>query len=203
MPETHSPASRHDTSPAWQTTHQKLLDATLTCIERWGVGKTSLMDIAREAGVTRPTVYNHFNNKDDLIQAALLQVGQQFGEKLFAHFNRFNSPEERMLEAIFFTWKHLPQEPYLGLAISNEMAQHINERAISSPESDEIRRALFRAILMDDKRYLKEVDEISEVATRFVLSLLVVEGPRKRNDRETRAFLKRRVLPALGMQIEK
>ncbi|MCB1616731.1 MAG: TetR/AcrR family transcriptional regulator [Pseudomonadales bacterium] len=196
--------SQHNMPPnngSRNETHQKLLDATLCCIDRWGVEKTSLNDIAKEAGVTRPTVYSYFTNKDELIQAAMLQVGKQFGEKLFRHFNRFKTPEERMLEAVFFTYKMLPKEPYLGLAIGNDMAQHINERAISAEESKVIRLALFSEILMQDKKYMKDIEEIAEVATRFVLSLLVVEGPCKRTDKETYSFLKRRLLPALGMTL--
>lgn len=36
---------------------RRLVDAALVCIARWGVTKTSLDDIAREAGVSRATVY--------------------------------------------------------------------------------------------------------------------------------------------------
>ena len=122
-------------------------------------------------------------------------------KKLIKHFSRFDTPEERLLEAVFFTYTELPKEPYLGLAIGNDMAQQINERAISSQESQQIRRELFRDILLEDERYMPDIEEITEVATRFVLSLLVVEGPVKRNHKQTRDFLRRRLLPAVGMSL--
>ncbi len=180
-------------------TEQRIIDATLTCLDRWGVDKTSLNDIAHEAGVTRPTVYRYFPGKEDIVQAALLQVGFRFGQKLFNHISQFDTPAERVIEAIMFTFKQLPKEPYLGLAVKNEMASYINERALASQESLEIRHALFAEILNHDSRYMPDIEEIVEVTTRFTLSLLIVDGGKKRNDKEMRAFLTRRLLPALGL----
>ena len=38
----------------------RILEATLACVERRGLAKTSLEDVATEAGVSRATVYRHF-----------------------------------------------------------------------------------------------------------------------------------------------
>ncbi len=39
---------------------ERILDAAVTLVARWGVGKTSLADVAREAGCSRATVYRSF-----------------------------------------------------------------------------------------------------------------------------------------------
>jgi len=49
----------------------QILDAALVCIARVGVAKTTLDDVAREAGCARATVYRTFVNKQQL-QAALV-----------------------------------------------------------------------------------------------------------------------------------
>jgi AcrR family transcriptional regulator len=49
---------------------QKVIDGALRCIARWGVGKTTLDDIARESGCSRATVYRLFPGG----KQALLQV---------------------------------------------------------------------------------------------------------------------------------
>ena len=46
---------------------------------------------------------------------------------------------------------------------------------------------------------MEELDEVTEVATRFLLSLLTMQGNKKRNEKELRGFLERRLLPALGL----
>jgi AcrR family transcriptional regulator len=47
----------------------RVLDAALTCIERVGLAKTTLDDVAREAGCARATVYRCFDNKQQLLVA--------------------------------------------------------------------------------------------------------------------------------------
>lgn len=50
-------------------TRQHLLDAALEVFWRNGVTRSSLQEIAQEAGVTRGALYWHFNNKEDLFDA--------------------------------------------------------------------------------------------------------------------------------------
>ncbi len=51
--------------------HQRILDAAAALIVRNGYDKTSMNDIADEAGVTRAIVYIHFKQKDALFEALL------------------------------------------------------------------------------------------------------------------------------------
>ena len=56
-----------------QAADPRLIDATLRCIARWGVAKTSLDDVAREAGCSRATVYRAFpGGKEALLDSVLL-----------------------------------------------------------------------------------------------------------------------------------
>jgi HTH-type transcriptional regulator mtrR len=52
-----------------QKTRQHLLDAALEVFWRNGVTRSSLQEIAQEAGVTRGALYWHFKNKEDLFDA--------------------------------------------------------------------------------------------------------------------------------------
>ena len=46
----------------------RILEAAYACVARWGMAKTSVEDAAREAGVSRATVYRHFpGGKDELL----------------------------------------------------------------------------------------------------------------------------------------
>jgi AcrR family transcriptional regulator len=47
----------------------RLLDGTVACIARVGVGKTTLDDVAREAGCSRATLYRYFPGKSPLLAA--------------------------------------------------------------------------------------------------------------------------------------
>jgi len=59
----------------------RVIDATLRCIARWGLAKTTLDDVAREAGYSRATVYRMFQGgKDGLVQTvAAVELRRFFG----------------------------------------------------------------------------------------------------------------------------
>ena len=49
-------------------TRTRILEAAVACVERWGLAKTSLEDVANEAGLSRATVYRHFaGGRDELV----------------------------------------------------------------------------------------------------------------------------------------
>jgi AcrR family transcriptional regulator len=47
----------------------RILDATHDCIARVGISKTTLDDVAREAGCSRATLYRHFAGKQELLSS--------------------------------------------------------------------------------------------------------------------------------------
>jgi AcrR family transcriptional regulator len=49
----------------------RMLDATITCLARYGVAKTTIDDVAREAGCSRASVYRYFANRRALVRAAV------------------------------------------------------------------------------------------------------------------------------------
>lgn len=49
----------------------RILDAAAALILRWGYNKTTVDDIAREAGVAKGTIYLHWKMKEDLFGALI------------------------------------------------------------------------------------------------------------------------------------
>lgn len=53
-------------------TRERILEATLRCVGRLGMAKTTMEDIAREASVSRATLYRVFpGGRDDLLDAVV------------------------------------------------------------------------------------------------------------------------------------
>lgn len=57
-----------------QLTRDQILDAAERVFQRRGVSRTSLQEIALEAGLTRGAIYWHFEGKADLFHAMMLRV---------------------------------------------------------------------------------------------------------------------------------
>lgn len=52
------------------SSRRRIVNATLACIERAGLAKMSMVEVAEVAGLGRQTVYRHFKSRADLIEAA-------------------------------------------------------------------------------------------------------------------------------------
>jgi len=50
---------------------QKIVDAAIVVFSRYGVKRTTMNDIAGEAGIVRQTLYNVYANKDEVLRAAI------------------------------------------------------------------------------------------------------------------------------------
>jgi len=65
-------------------TRDQVLDAFLACVARFGMTKTTLDDVAREAGCARATVYRYFPNKQVLAAAAVTREADALGAAVVA-----------------------------------------------------------------------------------------------------------------------
>ena len=51
------------------TMRDRLLEATYTCIARFGLAKTTVEDVVKASGISRATIYRHFPGvRDELLR---------------------------------------------------------------------------------------------------------------------------------------
>ena len=81
-------------------TRRRIHAAVIDCVERWGIEKTTLNDIAKAAGCSRQTVYNHYSSKAEVLESALDEAGREFMERVEARAMEFEGPAESLLEAL-------------------------------------------------------------------------------------------------------
>jgi TetR/AcrR family acrAB operon transcriptional repressor len=72
--------------------YNRLLSAAARLFARWGFDKTSVDDIAREAGVSKGGVYLEFSNKDALFKAVVYRELSRYTEDWLRRFEQV--PEE-------------------------------------------------------------------------------------------------------------
>ena len=60
---------------------QQLIDATMKCIARKGMGSMTLGDVAREAGLSQGIVNLHFESKDNLLKETLSSLAGEYRER--------------------------------------------------------------------------------------------------------------------------
>jgi AcrR family transcriptional regulator len=77
----------------------QILEAALYCFLTFGFVKTSMDDIAKRAGVSRPLIYLKFKNKEELFTGVFDYLAAGRFERAMAVINGRGSPRERLLAA--------------------------------------------------------------------------------------------------------
>jgi AcrR family transcriptional regulator len=151
--------------------------------------------IASEAGVSRPTLYAYFENRDEIVNQAAIAASDSFVERVIAHSRQFHSAAERLVEATLFSVRGIRAEP--ALAIRFRRGQ-----LLSGPlNRDEL---FYAALCLGPVVELAPelgawIDEASELAARVIISLVSREPIEERTEDEERAFLYRWWPRALGV----
>jgi len=95
-------------------------DASEACFERYGVVKTTMEDIAKMAGVSRPTVYRHFSDRDSLILAVVMRRSRSLIGKAQAFIRRHDRFEDQLVEGLLFLVKTGRKDPFVRILVSPE-----------------------------------------------------------------------------------
>lgn len=100
---------------------ERIVDATLRCIARWGLAKTTLDDVAREAGCSRATVYRAFSGgKESLVgHVVAVEVGR-FAIGLRAELDRHDDLEDLLVAGISHTARWLTGHAALRFLLAHE-----------------------------------------------------------------------------------
>ena len=75
-----------------------ILDAAVDELRDYGLRRTSVDNVARRAGLSRATVYRRFENKNVLVQAALVRESARFFGEIVAAIGPLPTVEERLVE---------------------------------------------------------------------------------------------------------
>lgn len=85
------------------TENQIVLDAAIRCFETEGAHRTSMADIATEAGISRHTVYRLFEDRATLIEHVLITRFAIIGKRIAKHILAIADPREAMIEGVLFS----------------------------------------------------------------------------------------------------
>jgi len=92
-------ASGETTASVALDTRDTIVVAAFACFREYGMGKTTIVDIARAAGVSRSTVYEYFRDKAAIVEATAESMSQRFYRKLATTMERGQSLEEKLSRA--------------------------------------------------------------------------------------------------------
>jgi AcrR family transcriptional regulator len=95
-PRSSQPVHGTPSTPSQPTTRDAILDAAGILLGRFGYHKTTMDDLAREAGVARRTLYLHFKSKDEIFLERIDRVVARLIDELRAIARSSTPAEDRL-----------------------------------------------------------------------------------------------------------
>lgn len=103
------------------STRQRILEATYACVARWGLSKTTVEDAARQAGLSRATIYRYFpGGRDELLSAVVSWQYLQFFSRLYEEVHGASSLEEVLERGLVFARRSLLEHEVLQKVLQTE-----------------------------------------------------------------------------------
>jgi AcrR family transcriptional regulator len=184
--------------PQAAAARRRLLDAAARCIARDGLAATSVASVAAEAGVSRPTVYRYFEDRDALVRGALGEAAIRLHAAIDERTTVLDDAGDIVVEVVVHALATVQADPVLSAIWSSAAADGSVVGRFTEPGGVAFARScLIRAADLAGWSD-PDADEAAELVLRVALSLLVSPEPR-RSRAALRAFLRRRLLPALGL----
>ncbi|SON58642.1 Fatty acid metabolism regulator protein [Mycobacterium simulans] len=88
--------------PAVTDTRELIVESAYACFRKHGLQKTTIVDIARAANVSRSTIYEYFSDKAAILEACAEHASEQFYREMSKAMDRGGSLEEKLSHAAVF-----------------------------------------------------------------------------------------------------
>jgi AcrR family transcriptional regulator len=92
------------TTQAAQTTDTRelIVESAFICFGRQGLDKATIVDIAKQAGVSRSTVYEYFSDKGAIVEACAEHASERFYREMSRAMEKGSSLEDKLSRAAVF-----------------------------------------------------------------------------------------------------
>jgi AcrR family transcriptional regulator len=157
---------------------QRIIEATYACVARWGLAKTTVEDAAREAGVSRATVYRYFpGGRAEVVNAVVSWQFQAFFGRLYEEVRTAATLEEVLARGLAFARRSLVEHEVLQTVLHTEPELLLPQLTV---ESDRTLGMIsgFLVPYLRDRHMAAEVDvrDAADFLARMILSLISAPG---------------------------
>jgi AcrR family transcriptional regulator len=180
---------------------RQILAAAENVIARYGVSKTTMDDIGKQAGVSRPTVYRYFGDRDNLLGALIERRTRMLFDRARDYIFGFESFADQLVEGLLYLVDHGRRDPIVRILVGPEYlgvtSPIVNGSALAAELTAEmwepvLRRATQRGEIRSDL-------DVMAVGQWLAVLQFILVGRRDvtgTGDPSTRVLLKTFVLPA-------
>ena len=125
---------------------ERILAAAERCIDRHGIRKTTMDDVASEVGLSRPSVYRYFADRDDLLVELIARHARVLVDRAHKSMSRQSSLPDQIVEGLLYIADHARDDPLTRHLIDPD-GTNLGRRMIASGTSEIIRSELWDPFL--------------------------------------------------------
>jgi AcrR family transcriptional regulator len=99
---------------------ERILAAAERCIDRHGIRKTTMDDVASEIGLSRPSVYRYFADRDDLLVELIARHARALNDRAHKSISRQSSLPDQIIEGVLNIADNTRRDPLTRHAIDTD-----------------------------------------------------------------------------------
>jgi len=103
-----------------RTVEERILDAAVEAASVHGIGRMSVADVAKRAGLSRPTVYKRFPSKDELVRATVEREIRTIVGQVLAAIEGITDPRETIATGLLAALRIVREHPLLDRVVRTE-----------------------------------------------------------------------------------
>ena len=161
-------------SPAAPSLRLRVIDATVVCLSRHGTQKTTVDDIARQAGVSRATVYRAFpGGREEVLQAVVDTESARLFAAVGARLAGVQDLSSALVAGIVEASRRIGEHRAIRYLLAHEPGTMLGHLAFD--EADRVLATSSRLTAPFLTRWMSpdEAERVAEWATRIVLSYAI------------------------------
>jgi AcrR family transcriptional regulator len=124
----------------------RILAAAERCIERHGIRKTTMEDIASEVGMSRPGVYRYFSDRDELLIELIMRHAGLLRDRAHKVMSKQTGLQDQVVEGLLFAASESVLDPVLRYIVDPE-SSGLGQRVIESRNSELLSAEFFDPFL--------------------------------------------------------
>jgi AcrR family transcriptional regulator len=125
---------------------ERILAAAERCIDRHGIRKTTMDDVACEVGLSRPSVYRYFADRDDLLIELITRHARALIERARKSVSRQSNLADQIVETIIYTADHGRRDPLTRHSLDPDSTS-LGKRMVASGASERCRAEMWDPVL--------------------------------------------------------
>lgn len=189
-----------NTAEQYSEVERSIAQGFMACVSRWGVGKTTIEDVARQAGVSRATIYRYFpGGRSTIMAAAWAMDVAEFIEAATERISRASTLEDALVGGMHTVAMHFGEHPALRFIREHEAAEF--EQLVSFERMDTILLASGSAMGPLLSRFMakNKAFEISVWVARILVSYLSepADYVDMTSEESVRRFVRTFILPGI------